>query len=321
MKKAKQVFTLFAMVFFVLSGKTVYAANVGQSAETTTSITINWVMKDNATAYYIGYGKNDKAATNMLNDKTIKLSADQSSYTITNLKPGNKYTVKVGYTYTENNNERNDSVGSFSAYTKPGKVANVNQDKWWYYIKNVRLKWDSQPAVKYDCVIKDNKRKTIYNKTNLSYNNVITGVKNNVVYEAKVRATVKVQRLNGKTKKLTGEWSDVTYLFTQPMIKKNSKVTGGKLKVSWDKVKGCTEYDVYVSTKEKRGYEKVASVKSSKNSVTVDNLKGKKFSAKKKYYVYIVGKKKAGEKTSTSGRHYTYQIKGNKGQLMWTFDK
>ena len=311
---------LFAMMLFILSGKTAFAASVGQSSETTTSITVSWEKEQDATAYYIGYGLDSNNASNMLDNKTIKLSADQSSYTINNLNPGTKYYVKVGYTYQGYSGELDSWIGSFDAKTAPGKVTNVNQDTWWYYAEAVDVKWDPQPAARFECIIKDNKGKKVCNDTNLYSNNAHARVKNTIVYETQVRATVEVQRLDGTTQKLTGDWSDTAYLFSQPMVKESSKVTGGKLKVSWDKVKGCTGYDVYASTKEKSGYKKVASVKSSKNSVTVNKLKGKKFNAKKKYYVYIVGKKKVNKKTSTSGRHYTYQIKGSKGKLMWTFD-
>lgn len=323
MNKTKKILMLFTMMFLVLSGKPVFAAGVGQSTETTNSITVTWPKEADAIAYYIGYGVEYDDATNMLDNKSIKLPATQTSYTINNLSPGTKYYVKVGYSELDYDGTPDDyvwSVGSLDACTAPGKVTNVAQERWWYYIEKVDVKWAPQTAAKFDCVIKNNKGKNIYNKTGLYSNSTGTKVKNTIVYTAQVRAIVEVERPDGSTQTLTGAWSDPAYLFTQPMVKRGSKVSGGKLKISWEKVNGCTGYDVYVSTKEKSGYKKVASVKSSKTSITVKKLKGKKFSAKKNYYVYIVGKKKVKKGTSTSGRHYSYKIKGSSGTVRWTFD-
>ena len=136
-----------------------------------------------------------------------------------------------------------------------------------------------------------------------------------MVYNVQVRGYITV---NGQ--KYYDKWSDKAYLFTQPMVKKAS-VSGSKLKITWSKVSGVTGYDVYVSAKEKSGYKKVKSLSSSKSSVTVSKLGGKKFSSKKTYYIYIVGKKKVGKTTYTSGRHYSYKLKkGKNGSLQWTFD-
>lgn len=66
--------------------------------------------------------------------------------------------------------------------------------------------------------------------------------------------------------------------------------------------------------------KKLATVKSSKSSVTLKKLKGKKFSPKKNYYVYVVANKKVGKTTYTSGKHYSYKVKGVRGQLRRTFD-
>lgn len=195
------------------------------------------------------------------------------------------------------------------------EVSGLNQTRWWYYAKAVDFAWDDQSAADYEYIVKDNKNKVVADDT-ITYNNAsISKVKNNMVYNVQVRAYVTI---NGQ--KYYCAWSDKAYLFTQPMVK-SAKISGGKLKITWNKVSGISSYDVYVSTKEKSGYKKVKTLSSKKSSVTVSKLKGKKFNSKKKYYIYIVGKKKVGGKTYTSGRHYTYQLtKGKNGTLRWTFD-
>lgn len=77
----------------------------------------------------------------------------------------------------------------------------------------------------------------------------------------------------------------------------------------WTKQEGATGYDVYVSTKPTTGYKRVKSVGKSTYSATISKLSGKKFSSKKKYYVYIVTKKKVGKVTHKSGRLYYWNTK------------
>ena len=138
------------------------------------------------------------------------------------------------------------------------------------------------------------------------------------MYTVKVRAYLDI---NGQ--KTYGEWSDTAYLFTQPMVVKNGvKINGkGQMTVKWDKINGVDGYEVYVSTKETKGYKKVAKVSSKKGSVTVKKFKKKSFSKKKTYYVYIVAKKKVGGDVYTSGRHYATMYKKGYSTLRWSFDK
>lgn len=199
--------------------------------------------------------------------------------------------------------------------TLPAKVSGVNQTKWWYYAKSVDFAWTDQPVADYEYVIRNNKNKIVSKNTSLGNSGYLSKVSNTMVYNVQVRGYITV---NGQ--KYYDKWSDKAYLFTQPMVKKAS-VSGSKLKITWSKVSGVTGYDVYVSAKEKSGYKKVKSLSSSKSSVTVSKLGGKKFSSKKTYYIYIVGKKKVGKTTYTSGRHYSYKLKkGKNGSLQWTFD-
>ncbi len=302
----------------MLAPEKAYAYGFKQAAATKDSATITWEDPNAGSSFYTTtgytvqwgeeYGKVTKSAT---------LPATQKNFTFTGLKPGTKYYAKVTYAYTT-------PSGSYdSQYLASGDFASrvvtptgVKQTKWWYYARSVEFTWNKQTAadkVEYK-VCKNGSSKAVAKDSTayLSTNFSVPKVKNNVMYTVQMR----VHDQWGWS-----GWSKKAYLFTQPMVNaKKTKVKGNKLTVTWGKIKGATSYTVYVSTKEKKGYKKLATVKSSKSSVTLKKLKGKKFSPKKNYYVYVVANKKVGKTTYTSGKHYSYKVKGARGQLRWTFD-
>lgn len=318
-KMIKNMLAVFVMVMaFAVTGITAHAASVTQTGLTTTSITVQWVPPaiGTPTAYYVGIGTDSTSARTQAESKAILVPNLATSYTFNNLTPGTSYYIYVYYDYVNSSGtSKFAQVGSlWAAVTHPAKVSGVKQTKWWYYIEKVDFSWNTQPAAKYEYIVKNNKGKKIYTSELTPNSKGSCGkVKNNSIYTVQVRAKV---TCDGK--EYYGDWSDAAYLFTQPMVSKAS-VSGGKLKVTWGKINGVTGYDIYVSTKEKKGYKKVKSVGKSKKSVTISKLKGKKFSNSKKYYVYIVAKKKVGKRTHTSGKHYTYEVKNKR--LNWTFDK
>lgn len=319
MENKKMIKNLFAAIVMVMAicytGITAHAYGLTQTGLTQNSITIKWDAESQAEGYYyLGIGTDYRSAEAQAESKKIKVPVNTTSYTFTGLSAGTEYYVYVNYEYTWYGDVYMDTAAYGSELvTKPSKVTGVKQTKWWYYIKSVDFAWNKQPAAQYEYVVKNNKGKKIYSYTTYSNSGGCSkSIKNNAIYTVKVRAYV-----TSNNKKYYGDWSDAAYLFTQPMVKKAS-ISGSKLKVSWGKISGTTGYDIYVSTKEKSGYKKVKSVSKSKSSVTISKLKGKKFNKKKKYYVYIVAKKKVGKKTYTSGRHYTYEVKNR--TLNWTFD-
>lgn len=314
MKKMKLLTGMMVMSLSLLMGVQA-KASVGQTAETENSITVQWDAVDDAQQYTVRIGADyqDESGT------PVVVPAGTNTYTFGGLKPGAEYYVSVDYTYqTSTGNTYESTAGSGRIFTKPGKVTGVNQEKWYYYINCVYFGWD-ECGDGYQYVVKNSKGKKFASGDTSSKSTSVYKVKNTEMYQLKVRANRKVYRPGGTEEVIWGPWSDTAYLFTQPMVKKLT-VSGGKLKISFNKVSGLTSYDVFVSTKEKKGYKKVKTLKAKQTSLTVSKLKGKKFSYDKKYYVYIVGKKKVGKNTYTSGRNYSMLVQKGNNTLKWSFN-
>lgn len=94
--------------------------------------------------------------------------------------------------------------------------------------------------------------------------------------------------------------------FVSVMDKKTKKKVRG-IKISWGKVKNATGYDVYLGTKKKGTYKKVASVSGKKKSATIKKY-GKKSIQKKAYYYYVVAKCKDGDVTVRSKVKKKYKL-------------
>ena len=251
----------------------------------------------------------------------VSLAPTQLSYTFSNLTPGTEYIVRADYDYTTSSGRQYSSYFTLNAITMPAKVTGLKQVKWWYYNKEVDFGWDKQDACKYEWVAFQQGKK----KKQVAQNNYASTsasgrfkIQNNKMYTVRVRAYTTI---NDQT--YYGDWSDDVYLFTQPMVLERHGISvdsSGKMTVKWGKIDGVDGYEVYVSTKEKKGYKRVAKVKKSKNSVTVKKLGKKKFSRNKTYYVYIVAKKKIKGVVNTSGRHYSMMYQKGSTTLKWSFD-
>lgn len=316
MKKSMKSFLLacfaFVFAFLVIPAAKTEAASVEQTGATQNSVTVAWA--DQSSSYrtilkydvYLGVVDEDYNTTWTL---IQTLPSTQLSCTISGLSAGTEYKVKVEYTYqTSYGSTYSSYVSLYDAKTLPGKVTNVKQSKWWYFIKQFEVTWDKQTGVDgYDYIVKTNSGKkkasgsTTYNSNYLD----VTKISNTVVYTVQVRA---YSTINGT--KYYGEWSTKCYCFTQPRIT-SIKKSGSKLTIGWSKVKGATGYDVYMSTKKTSGYKKVKSVGKGTSKVTITKFKGKKLSSSKTYYFYIVTKKKVGSKTNKSGRLYYWNSKSS----------
>ncbi len=311
---------LFA-AFYVFSGVKA-EAKMMQTVEGDGSITVSW---DNVTAtdFSLGICKTTDTddgmtgAKAMADGRTLVLPAGTTTYTFVGLENNSQYYIYLNYTYkyseTSTPSVRTERIPY--AYTAVTGVTGLNQAKWWKYIKQVDVSWDKvagkYSGVTYDVMFMDAAgKKVIESKTGLTSTSYSHAIKNNQIYTVKVRAIRTPDAEYSTCPTTVTPWTNVCYLFTQPTVT-SAKVSGGKMKINWGKIKGASGYTVYVSTKRNSGYKKVASVKGSKSSVTVKKLKGKKFKSSKTYYVYIVAKKKAGGVTYTTGVNYTYIAKGS----------
>lgn len=305
MKKTfkKLIVTCFLLLFACLTLRTpgVSAYGLNQTNPAAKAITLTWAAERNATAYRVFVGKD---YSSLALYKSLPASA--TSVTITGLPAGCKRYVKVEYDYTSSlGHSYTSTVGTGYYKTTPGKVAKVKQDKWWYFLEQFSVKWEKQDGADgYEYKAFNNKGKKIASGTRYSNSADVTKkVSNTSIYTVQVRAYTTINN-----KKYYGTWSDKCYCFTQPRIK-SANVSGSKLVVKWGKVAGATGYDIYVSTKPAKGYKKVKTVGKSTSSATISSLKGKKFSSKTTYYVYVVTKKKVGKTTNTSGKLYYWNTK------------
>lgn len=302
---------IFLVCMMILAMPSVKAEAYGltQTSATQDTITIAWSPEAKALNYKVYLVTRDEAY-NSIETLYQTLTPDVTNATITGVQPGSKVNVKVTYDCPNWNNTQiytYTCASSSDLFTLPGKVQNVRQEKWWYWINQLSVVWDKQEGVDgYEFIVKDSKNKTVTKGTSNyagSANLDVRNVKNSMVYTVQVRA---YKYYSGKT--CYGDWSTKTYCFTQAQVKK-AKVSKKKLTVKWAKVNGATGYDIYVSTKPQSGYKKVKSVGKNTTSSTITKLSGKKFNAKKTYYVYVVTKKKVGKKTNTSGRLYYWNTK------------
>lgn len=306
--------TVFVMTAAVcMFGITAKAATLTQEEQTETSVTVKWPSESDASKYYVGIGESYLDASDAATIQVPVNTLSSQSYTFTGLKGGTKYVVCVKY--DSKSFSYISTLGSLNVSTLPSKVTGLNQDQWQYYAHYVYFKWDEQTAAQYEYVVRDANNKVVERKDEASESFGTQGsasnVNNNMVYTAQVRACVTI---NGQ--KYYGEWSDPAYLMTQPMVQ-NAYISKKKLKVTWDKVNGLNSYDMYVSTQKDSGYKKVKTLSANKTSVTISKFKGKKFNAKKQYYVYLVGKKKVDGNVYTTGKMYSFATsnKGNGGLL------
>ena len=327
MKTQRKIIISLLLGLFILFNsnlKADAATGIMQTAQTENSITITFDSTKYVTGKNVFTGWSATLQKYVDGNKVdvqpaVPVAANVNTYTFSNLEPGTRYYAKVDYTYNDYKGVPKNSSYSLNAeiFTAPGKVTGANQIKWWYFLESVKFGWDKQETCKYEWKAYKGE-KEIAGEASTYSNEASFKVKNGKLYKVKVRA---FNTINGQT--IYGEWSDLAYLFTQPMIteKKGSIYIdrSGKMHIKWEKITEVDGYEVFVSTKEKSGYKRVAKVKGKKNSVTVKKFKKKKFNKNKTYYVYVVAKKKINGAFSTSGRLYSTRYKKGSNKLMWSF--
>lgn len=271
--------------------------NLKQTNATTNSVTLQW-DSDAETVKFDIYIRDSST----YQYKYIA-STHSKSYTVSNLADGTEHVFKItGYSASGEQGYLNSIL---YAKTLPKTIKNFKQDRWYYFIKVLDVSWQSMSGVDgYQVELKNSRGKIVKKLNHKSYYNSSASFSKmkDEIYTVHVRAYTK---FNGKT--YYTKWATI-YCFNQPRIK-SVKVSSKKLKVTWGKVGGATGYDVYVSTKKTSGYKKVKSVGKNTTKATISKFSGKKFSAKKTYYVYVITKKKIGKKTYRSSSLYYWNNK------------
>ncbi len=308
---------LLAVIGVIMMPVTAQAfTNLRQTNATSNSATITWDASPGEEYYEISYGKK----TQYWKGNTYYTD---STWVDVGKVYGNSYTFKglIGGEYFNYYICSYDEDGTWISYqnvndlyTLPGEVEVFKHKyQWGYAFNSIPLFYDlsisfvgQDTAEGYQLKLMNHKGKKI--KTwkiedtgNTFYYPKIENL-NKDVYCIQIRAYTTY-----KKKKVYSKWCDKIYVLKSPLSKARYK--DGKIEIAWDKVNGASGYDLYMCTKKKGKYKKVASVSSKKTSVLVKKYGGSKIKKNKTYYYYIIAKKKSGKKTFKSEITYRNRIK------------
>jgi hypothetical protein len=324
MKKALKSLS-FTLVFCMLLFSTLTAkadSVITVEGVSQNSISIKWTAKSDVavTHYYVGIATNESDATA---NCTNAIAPETTSYTFNDLQAGTAYSIVLKYA-TKSSSAAEETLtkhASAVVYTLPGKPANVRLTSWSTASNKATIEWTGTGnAIGYQVQYEDadgDSSSVIVNDTKINISTENTSYLKNV----KVRAYITVN-----DNKKYSDWSDSVFCFAQPTIREAEDgyevyVKNGKLYVQWEKLDApVTGYEVYVSTKRNGTYTKVKTISGKgKTTASINKYKGKKFNAKKPYYVYVVAYKKTSAKTYRSSANYT--VFYNKGETYLTFRK
>ena len=269
--------------------------NLRQTKATKNSISMTWDAVAGASSYKILIFENydyKTVATSKTNSVTIK-GLDASSnieYYVAAVKNVNGYEA-VG-----------DRSKSVDMKTVPKKVTRIAITDLYDNIKVCYYGWTScENADGYQYEITSlNGKKKYYKATTTSTSARLTTYPVGAFTKARVRAYVEI---NGK--KTYGPWSDYNYNACSKDVTARRSKNGKKITLKWKKVSGVSEYRIYISTKEKKGYKKVATVSSKKSSYTITKYNKKNLKKGQKYYVQLRYVGKNGKKKVVS-KIYSY---------------
>ena len=269
--------------------------NLRQTKATKNSISMTWDAVAGASSYKILIFENydyKTVATSKTNSVTIK-GLDASSnieYYVAAVKNVNGYEA-VG-----------DRSKSVDMKTVPKKVTRIAITDLYDNIKVCYYGWTScENADGYQYEITSlNGKKKYYKATTTSTSARLTTYPVGAFTKARVRAYVEI---NGK--KTYGPWSDYNYNACSKDVTARRSKNGKKITLKWKKVSGVSEYRIYILTKEKKGYKKVATVSSKKSSYTITKYNKKNLKKGQKYYVQLRYVGKNGKKKVVS-KIYSY---------------
>lgn len=270
--------------------------NLKQTGAAKNSITVSWTPVKDAVTYNVYYKEAGADS-----DYRLSGSTANSVYTLQGLQDGVKYYVQV-----KASDGTDESYGKtlYDAITLPDQIQGLRQDRWYYLLHILDVKWERKSGVSgYEVSLSNSKGKVLQKKdvtyASASFNQVMDSV-----YTVKVRAYTMYQNV-----KHYSSYSQINCI-PQARITK-LKIKGGKLAVNWKKVDGATGYRIYVSNKSKSGYKLVKTLGKKKGSCTLAKIKGKKIKSKKAYYVYVQTICNKGNNKGTSGALYYWSTKSS----------
>lgn len=271
------------------------------------SIRVNWWV-DGAQAFDVEL--KDYSLPESQQVWVYKGRVTENYVTLTNLKSGTNYSVRITAISAEDPTIKVSGEGH-NLKTLIDSMGSVYVDSYRQDLNTARVAWDALGAADgYEYQLRTNAGKKVAEgtltdstQTSLDFSDLTAGT----TYTFRIRAFMTY----GGKRYETG-WKSAE-LFEQTAVKSVVK-TGGKLKIKWKKVKGAGGYDVYVSSKAKKGYVKVKSVGKNITSLTIKKVKKTKISKKNKWYVYVVTKKSG----SRSAIDY-YWSSADKGSFRYKF--
>ena len=321
MKTSKKIFgfliALLVVTLSVFSGEgkhAVAASNIKQTGAAAKTATISWsaptkesyMSSFTVTGYQIGIGGSYEAAEKNAETGARTVGAGATSYTISGLGTGREYYVAVYYTYNYVSTSGYSYTGKRTLYalttvrTTPAKVVGLDQsDAYTTKSKSgLDFDWNQMKNVDgYQYSIYNGSKK-VATSTTTTASASFSGTDAGVTYKVVVRA---YNTINGK--KVYGAWSDPLYIVPQAQVTGISINASKKsMKISWEKVYGAKQYDIYISTTGRRtGYKKVATIKdANKLATNIASVGGQKYDKQKTYYVYVKATKTIGGKNYSS---------------------
>ncbi len=275
-----------------------------QTGATIDSITIGW----SATAGAVSYEIYNYSTGEFINRVT------ETTYTISNIPKD--FIGSIAVLPVDAQNQQVGKGMAIYVSTQPTKVEAIDYYKTPFSGSNkLTIAWTPSPVAEAYEVVLYNKSGKVKQKTTIKYDQYVTQ-ENKAFYTTKFSKsnTQNIYKvvitpyitIKGGTEKVNGEKATF-YAVPQPKItSKDSDININSFNLKWKKVNGATGYEIYVSTKEKTGYKKVATVKKNNNKYVLKKYKGKTINTlKNKYHIKVVTVAKFGKKKVKS-KNYSY---------------
>lgn len=311
-----KIIFLALIMMFLMPTQVQAITNMRQTAATDSTASIAWTADPGEayyeieveTATYYWEGNTHKSDYHWVNlGKTTG-----TSFVLTGLNGGMYHEFSI--TAYDANGDWLQSETYNKLFTLPGKVDVFGHKfQWGYAVNHIPVNYNlmisfvgQETAQGYQVKLMNSKGKKLKTKKvketgNVFYFPQFMQLKKQV-YCIQVRAYTTYDN-----KKVYGTWGDKIYVLPSPQCRARYK--NGKVEIAWSKIKGATGYDIYMGTKKKGNYKKVASVSKNKSSVKIKKYGNAKFKKNKTYYYYVIAKKASGGKTYCSEITYRYKMK------------